>query len=289
MNSFLLRTALAVALATVAGTTHAFDWGKLDVERLKKAVDIGGKALKANREIPQEEETRLGDELAAQVLGAAPLVDNTALQQYVNSVGLWLALQSERADLPWRFGVIESADVNAFSMPGGVVLITRGMYEKFRNEGELAGVLAHEIGHVVERHQLRQIQKAAGNEWKADLISAVAEEKGNKDARNIAKALTAGMEIFTRGLDKKDEYAADRSGVVIAARGGYNPYGLVGVLQTLGDINATDSSVALMFATHPSPLDRQDMLATAMGESLDAYAGGVELTKRFVRLPASSK
>lgn len=289
MNSIFRCTALAFALATTASTTYAFDWGKLDVERLKKAVDIGGKALKANKDISQEEEIRLGDELAAKVLGAAPLVDNTALQQYVNNVGLWLALQSERADLPWRFGVIESADVNAFSMPGGIVLITRGMYEKFRNEGELAGVLAHEIGHVVDRHQLRQIQKAAGNEWKADLITAVAEEKGNKDARNIAKALTAGMEIFTRGLDKKDEYAADRSGVVIAARGGYNPYGLVGVLQTLGDINAADSSVTLMFATHPSPLDRQDMLAAAMGETLDVHAGGIESTKRFVRLPASSK
>jgi predicted Zn-dependent protease len=286
--SHAFRTSiLAVACLVACASASAFDFGNLkDMDRLKKAIDIGGKAVKAKKDIPQEEEIRIGDELAAKLLGAAPLVDNTALQQYVNRVGYWLALQSERADLPWRFGVIESDDVNAFSMPGGTVLITRGMYARFRNEGELAGVLAHEIGHVVERHQLRQIQKAAGNEWKADLIGAVADEKGNKDAKNIAKALTAGIEVFTRGLDKQDEFAADRSGVVLAARAGYNPYGLVGVLQTLGDINAEDSKVALMFQTHPSPLNRQDMLADAMGESLDAYAGGVESTKRFVALPA---
>lgn len=287
MRIFLRDIVFACVLAAGSVPAQAFDFGKLDVDRLKKAIDIGGKAIKANKDIPQAEEIRIGDELAAKVLGAAPLVQDAALQAYVNQVGLWLALQGERADLPWRFGVIESNDVNAFSMPGGIVLITRGMYERFHNESELAGVLAHEIGHVVERHQLRQIQKAAGNEWKADLISAVAEEKGNKDAKNIAKALTAGMEIFTRGLDREDEFAADRSGVVIAARGGYNPYGLVGVLQTLGDLNATDSRMALMFATHPSPLDRQDELAAAMGETLDGYAGGVEATRRFVRLKAA--
>ena len=118
-----------------------------------------------------------------------------------------------------------------------------------------------------------------------DLVNAVAEDKGNKDAKNFAKAFSAGTEIYTRGLDKQDEFAADRAGVVIAARAGYNPYGLFGVLQTLGDISSEDSKVALMFRTHPAPATRQDMLAAAMGEALDGYASGVEKTKRFVPLP----
>lgn len=286
MKNRITGISLALAIACAAPSAEAFDFGNLkDMERLKKAIDIGSKAAKANREITPEEEASIGDGIAAQVLGAAPLVDNKALQQYVNRVGVWLALQTERPELKWRFGVIEDDDVNAFSMPGGTVLITRGMYEKFRNEGELAGVLAHEIAHVVEKHQLRQIQKQLGNEWKMDLVGAVAEDKGTQRAENVAKALSAGTEIFTRGLDKKDEFAADRAGVVIAARAGYNPYGLVGVLQTLGDIAAEDSKVALMFKTHPTPLARQDMLADAMGESLDGYAGGLERAKRFVTLP----
>lgn len=279
--------ALAVALAAPAA--QAFDFGSLkDLEKVQKAVSIGSKMAKANREINQDEEINIGKGVAAQVLGAAPLVDNKALQDYVNRVGLWLALQTERPDLPWRFGVIASDDVNAFSMPGGTVLITRGMYSRFRNEGELAGVLAHEIAHVLEKHQLRQIQKSLGNEWKMELVGAVAEDKGTRDADNLAKAFGAGTEIFARGLDKQDEFAADRAGVVIAARAGYNPYGLVNVLQTLGEISTQDSAVALMFRTHPAPAARMDLLADAMGESLDGYAAGVERTKRFIPLKAAA-
>lgn len=274
---------LGAALLLAATPAPAFDFGKLDIGKIQKAVEIGGKAVKANREINEPEEIEIGDGIAARLLGAAPLVDDRALQAYVNRVGMWLALQTGRPDLPWRFGIIATDDVNAFSAPGGTILITRGMYNQFRNEGELAGVLAHEIGHVLEKHQLRQIQKSLGNEWKTELVNAVAEEKGNTDARNIAKAFSAGTEIYARGLDKQDEFAADRLGVVIAARAGYNPYGLVGVLQTLGELNASDSAVALMFATHPTPSARLDMLDDAMGERLDDYASGISSTKRFVR------
>lgn len=280
-----LTSTLATALlAAVASNATAFDFGTLDLNKIQKAVSVGKKAVQANREINQSEEIAIGEGIAARVLGAAPLVDDPALQAYVGRVGLWLALQTERADLPWNFGVIDSNAVNAFSTPGGTILLTRGMYARFRNEGELAGVLAHEIAHVLEKHQLRQIQKSLGNEWKMELVNAVAEEKGHRDARNAAKAFSAGTEIFARGLDKQDEFAADRLGVVIAARGGYNPYGLLGALHTLGEISADDSAVALMFRTHPAPAARLDLLAEAMGDRLDAHAGGVEQTKRFVTL-----
>ncbi len=280
---------LCLLAISIAPAAQAFDFSNLkDLEKVQKAVSIGSKMAKANREINQDEEINIGKGVAAQVLGAAPLVDNKALQDYVNRVGLWLALQTERPDLPWRFGVIASDDVNAFSMPGGTVLITRGMYSRFRNEGELAGVLAHEIAHVLEKHQLRQIQKSLGNEWKMELVGAVAEDKGTKDAQNLAKAFGAGTEIFARGLDKQDEFAADRAGVVIAARAGYNPYGLVNALQTLGEISTQDSAVALMFKTHPAPATRLDLLAEAMGESLDGYATGVERTRRFIPLKAEA-
>lgn len=280
-----ITAATSVLLLAISATTaSAFDFNKLDFNKIQKAVSVGKKAMEANREINQSEEIEIGDGIAARVLGAAPLVNDPALQAYVNRVGLWLALQTERADLPWRFGVVDTDAVNAFSTPGGTVLLTRGMYARFRNEAELAGVLAHEIAHVLEKHQLRQIQKSLGNEWKMELVNAVADEKGHRDARNVAKAFSAGTEVFARGLDKQDEFAADRLGVVIAARGGYNPYGLLGALHTLGEISADDSAVALMFSTHPAPATRLDLLSEAMGERLDAYAGGVEQTRRFVTL-----
>jgi len=77
-----------------------------------------------------DEEILLGREITGNLLGAAPLVKDSALQNYINSVGRWVASQSDRADLPWHFGVIESDDLNAFAAPGGFVLITKGLYKK---------------------------------------------------------------------------------------------------------------------------------------------------------------
>ena len=86
--------------------------------------------------VAQEEE--IGRRIAGDLLGAAPLVKDPALQRYVNEVGRWVALQSPRPDLAWHFGVIDSDDINAFSAPGGYVFITKGLYRTLKNEAELA-------------------------------------------------------------------------------------------------------------------------------------------------------
>ena len=88
-----------------------------------------------------DEEFAAGRQIAGNLLGAAPLVINQRLQEYVNKVGLWIAMQSERPDVSWRFGVIETDSINAFATPGGYVLITKGLYKLLQTEEELAGVL----------------------------------------------------------------------------------------------------------------------------------------------------
>lgn len=283
MTRLTLTTALLASL--LATPALAFDLGKalnkLNDPETQKALNIGKKALEANKDITEPEEIEIGNGIAANLLGAAPLVRNDALQKYVNRVGLWLALQTERPGLPWRFGVIDDPDVNAFATPGGTILLTRGLYERLRNESELAGVLAHEIAHVLQKHQLRAIKSALGREWKMDIANAVAERKDSGSARNQLKAFTAGTELFARGLDKSEEFEADRMGVVIAARAGYNPFGLVGSLQTLDAVNPQDGAVALMFKTHPSPAARLDKLSLAMGSMLDAFADTAKEPARF--------
>lgn len=278
-GSFLL-----ISLA-ISSNAQAFNLGdalqKLNDPETRKALTIGKKMIGSVKEIPEPQEIDIGEGITSNLLGAAPLVRDDALQKYVNRIGLWLALQTERPNLPWRFGVTDDADVNAFAMPGGTILITRGLYEKFRNESELAGVLAHEISHVVEKHQLKAIKSALGREWQADIAVAVAEKKGSSDAKRSLKAYTAGTEIFARGLDKDDEFEADRMGVVIAARAGYNPFGLVGSLQTLDAVNPGDGAVALMFKTHPSPAKRLEMLSQAMGTVLDQYGESGKDPARF--------
>jgi beta-barrel assembly-enhancing protease len=262
----VLAVALLLALSSPADALSRFG----QAEDLFK---LGKRAVEATQQLSEEEEVELGRGIAANVLGAAPLVRDDGLQRYVNQVGLWLAMHTDRADLPWRFGVIDSPSVNAFALPGGTVLITRGLYDNLRDEGELAGVLAHEIAHVVERHQVKAIQKAMGRDFATEMAGEAVGRSDNEMVRRFgSRAFTAGTEVLARGLDKKDEFQADQRGMVIAARAGYNPFGLAGVLQTLDTASAQDEAVALLFATHPPPAARLERLDAAVGERLDKYA-----------------
>jgi predicted Zn-dependent protease len=252
-----------------------FDFRKLDINRLVDTVKNVGKAT---REMPQDEEIALGNDVAARLLGAAPLADDARLQRYVNNVGRWLASQTERPDLPWRFGVLEAPQVNAFAVPGGTVFITRGLLERMSSEAELAGVLSHEIAHVVRKHHLKAIQKGALASLGGQAASAALKDMS---AEAKQKLVSFGTEMYSRGLDKDDELEADRLGVVIAARGGYDPYGLPAVLQTLQAVNPADSAVALMFKTHPAPGERLAALEPGM-PALDAYASQPQLRERFL-------
>jgi len=228
----------------------------------------------------KEEEIALGREIAGNLLGAAPLVKDAALQKYVNSVGRWVASQSERPDLPWRFGVIESEDLNAFAAPGGYIMLTKGLYRKLSNEAQLAGVLGHEIGHVVKKHQLKVLQKQQLLNIGAGFLS----DKYAKDNKLASKAIGTGAEISARSLDKSAEYEADRLGLSYATRAGYEPYGLTEVLQAIGQTNKNDGSVALLFKTHPHPDERLVALGDAIGNKLDNVKNGKTLENRFYQL-----
>ena len=227
-----------------------------------------------------EEEVALGREITGSILGAAPLVKNEALQKYVNKVGRWVASQSERPDLPWKFGVIESADLNAFAAPGGYVLITKGLYQKLQNEAQLAGVLGHEVAHVVKKHQLKVLQKQqllnAGAGWLSD--------KFGKNDKLAKKALANGAEISARGLDKEAEFEADRMGVVLSSRAGYDAFGLPEVLQSIGQTNKSDNSVVLLYKTHPAPDERLAKLGDSAGSKLDNVKAGKTLENRLYKL-----
>ncbi len=255
------------------------------------AAPVGAAPLEAAKSEPEkpvfnwkspskEEEIALGREITGSLLGAAPLVKDAALQQYVNKVGRWVASQSERSDLPWKFGVIDSADLNAFAAPGGYVLITKGLYAKLQNEAQLASVLGHEIAHVVKKHQLKVLQKQqvvnAGSDWLKSKLG-----KKNKLAD---KAIGTGAEISARGLDKDAEFEADRMGLVLAARAGYDAFSLAEVLQTLGQTNKSDGSVALLFKTHPAPDERLAKLSDAAGSQLDNVKAGKTLENRLYKL-----
>lgn len=276
--SFVLSLALVGTVAPSAGHAQFGGLGGL-IEKAKTVKKVGD----ATRAIGEEEEIQMGGQLAGVVLGAAPLVDDPVQQRYVNRLGKWLALHSERPDLPWKFGIIDSDDFNAFSTPGGYVLVSRGLFNAMRTEAELAGVLAHEIAHVVQKHHLKALQNDMGTSVLGEIGSNYASSQGGLAGELGTRLIESGREMFIRGLDKDDEYEADRMGVVIAARSGYSPFGLVGVLQTLSAA-PTDGGFALMFKTHPTAQSRIERLDAAMGMRLDALSPVVDDLPSFVQL-----
>ena len=269
IDSFM-RWIAAALMAAVSGHAVA---ASIDLGRI---FDVGRDLRTATADMDEKEEIAVGREVAGRTLGAAPLVADPELQAYVNRVGRWIAMQAERPDLPWHFGVLDTASVNAFAAPGGYVLITRGLYEMLNSEAQLAGVLGHEIGHIVQRHHIKVMQQSA-----AVSAGARAVQRGDRGFL-VNNLIGTGAEVLARGLDKSAEFEADRIGVVLAARAGYSPYGLVEVLHLLAARSADDASLALLFKTHPGPGERLTQLGEALTPRVAVLPTGKEPAIRQV-------
>ena len=279
--SFSARFFTILLLLAGAAPAAALDFN------LDKLLGTVSKLQGTTAEISESNELLIGEGIASNLLGAAPLVNDLRLQKYVNRIGRWVALQTERPDLPWRFGVLNSDDINAFAAPGGYVFITRGLLEQIHSEAELAGVLAHEISHVLMKHHLNAARKSARTGIAAELLGELLKDKAEPEVLN--KAVSAGTELYARGLDKSDEFEADRMGLVIATRAGYDPYGLPAVLQTLHSLNPQNSALALMFKTHPSPDERLNLLEKLMGDNLDNFSTQPQIAERFSIMTSSKQ
>ena len=269
---------------------EAFDCGaitnavqKLDID---KAVDVGKQLVASTTEMSVPQEIALGDDLTARLLGAMRPLDDPALQSYVNRVGRWLSLQTQRPDLPWRFAVVDTDSLGAFAAPGGNVVITAGLMRLMRDENELAGVLAHEIAHVVDKHHVKAIMQQARAALARDVAANMASEFVSKNPLVTEALLGAGMKIYSTGLDQADEFAADNGGTQIAARAGYDPLGLLLVLTTLDSIDAAEPRSSLMFSTHPPTRERIDRLAALADNMATASSGTLRDTARFTDVQA---
>ncbi|HLX23427.1 MAG TPA: M48 family metalloprotease [Usitatibacter sp.] len=287
------RILFATLLFACASANAQFDFGR--------ALDLGKKVMQAQegmKDLTQDEEIALGEQLTAGFLGASPLHPDANLQRYVNRVGKWLALHSGRPDLPWTFAVIDTETINAFAMPGGNVIISSGLLKRLSSESELAGVLAHEIAHVVKKHQVQAIQSAAKGDLAAsigkDLAGDAIARRGGGALAQGAKTWASGMAadllkdgFFLRPLDRSMEYEADQLGVVIATRAGYDPYGLVGALEMLAQYKG-GGDAASVFSTHPPAPDRLGELEKFL-PTVERYSGQPQLEGRFKQVVGNAK
>jgi len=265
--------AAAFVMAVTAGLAACQQGGGFKIQN----VDLGAiaKGVGNLRDVKEPEEIKIGDGMAETLLGASPLLDDAELQKYVNEIGMWVALQSERPNLPWHFGVNSSDHINAFAAPGGYIIVTKGMMRQLRNEAELAGVLAHEVSHVTRKHHLNALKKTALADLLGEGLAATSDSKNSELVRQLAGPT---KELYARGLDKGDEFEADRVGVVLAARAGYDPYGLPAVLTTLATADPNDNFLSLLYKTHPLPQVRLDKLAPGLA-TLDGIKAPLNATR----------
>ncbi len=227
--------------------------------------------------IDEPREIEIGRQLGAVLLGSKPLHPDMELQRYVNQLGRWISLQSERPQLPWTFAVLDDAGYNAFAAPGGYVFVTKGLIDRCADEAELAGILAHEITHVTAKHHLHAMRKTAQSGVLTQLVAS--QIKTNAVGNLVAsQVLALGRNLYARGLDQTDEYDADRTGVALATRAGFDPYGLVAVLQQLRTATPDNPMFTLALATHPPAQARLDQLELAMGKSLESFAGAAPVS-----------
>lgn len=276
MNPRLLALLFAASLASSA---FAVDFSGLskalgNADKLKKGLDTANdasKVMKGLAGIGPEEERLIGDSVSLEIVGKyGGLVRDEATMRRINLVGRALARYSDRPELDWRFGVLDSDTVNAFSAPDGYVFITRGLYALAENDDILAAILGHEIAHITGKHALKIVQRG---ELLSGLGSQVVKRSGNtREVEAQLQQFNLGVTeitktLFEKGFDPQTEYAADQEGRQLAVVTGYAPGGLRAVLARLQQIPAGPQAV---FSTHPPLTERIRRLPA---ESAEAKSG----------------
>ena len=204
--------------------------------------------------VSTQQEIQMGQQYAQQINAQLPIITDLEINRYVNVLGDSIARLTSRGDLDWRFYVVDSPEVNAFAVPGGFIYVNRGLIERTTKMDQLAGVLGHEIGHVVRRHSVKQMeqqQKANVGVTLACVLTRICESQAAGAAINAV-----GGAVFAR-FSRQDEAEADAEGVRNVIRAGINPDGIPDMFEILLEERRTrPAGVEAWFATHPLEEDR---------------------------------
>ncbi len=265
LRSSLLAATLVLAAPAIQAQSRNLDLGSIfdTAKSLVKSQSVGA--------MSEEEELAIGKEVVAATLGSYPPLRDTGLQHRLNQVGVWIALQSSRPELPWRFAAVESDSINAFAAPGGTILVTRGMLNHVTNEAELACVLGHEIGHVTRRHHIAVLQKSLLVSAGASALTATSKSGGSAEYRRLL--IGESKEIFNRRLDRSAEREADEDGILLAARAGYDPAACLNFMQRLAALKADTNALAALYKTHPTAKERVVDVDNSLGRLKGAAPG----------------
>lgn len=205
------------------------------------------------------QDVEVGTASAAEAEKQLPMMRDRVITAYVEDIGQRLAANAGGPEFKYQFSVVNASDINAFALPGGFVYINRGILENAKNEGEVAGVIAHEIAHVSLRHGTHQASKAYGAQAGLSLLGALLGDNVSQNTAGIINAVGGvGMNVLFLKFSRELESQADVRGAQILAASGYSPDDMVSFFQTLERANT--AATATWLSNHPAPADRIDRI-----------------------------
>ena len=226
--------------------TEEIDFMRRFVAGAAMAAVLGGSAACG---ISQQQEVQIGADQSQQVNKQLPIINDVAINRYLNVLGDSIAHVTSRADLDWHFAMVNTSDFNAFALPGGYIYVNRGVAERSDNMDQFASVLAHEIGHVVLRHSVKQMEQMQGANLGvtvACVLTSVCNNGATQAGINVA-----GAAIFAK-FSRDDEAQADAAGVDELVRAGINPNGMPQMFEKLlAERQQAPSALDTWFTDHP--------------------------------------
>jgi predicted Zn-dependent protease len=206
------------------------------------------------------DEITIGKQAQAKVRKETPRVTDSRTVAYVSEIGRKLASHAIGERYPYSFSIADYREINAFALPGGPVWVNRGGIQTARTESQLAGILAHEIAHISQRHAAQQLSNVMVTNLGLSLFGALLGNAGGAVAANIAARYVASGAFLKFSRD--DEQDADRAGVGIMKRAGWDPHGMIELMESIREQEKRDhGSVEIFFSNHPSTKDRLELLA----------------------------
>jgi len=199
--------------------------------------------------ISEDREIAIGRANAEQVETQYRLVTDSVVAAYVQALGARLTNGTSRPNLPWRFTVLDAKEVNAFALPGGFIYVNRGLIEHAEHMDELAGVLGHEIGHVVRRHSVQQLERGGRTRFGIALFCSLTTLCDSRAAR---VAIDVGGAAWMARYSRAAEAEADSEAVANTVRAGISPEGVPAMFQTLLSMRQREPGlVQTFFGSHP--------------------------------------
>jgi hypothetical protein len=202
-----------------------------------------------------QDDVQIGQQSAVQAEQQLPILNDNQVQSYVNRIGQKLAANAGGPQFQYQFKVVNASDINAFALPGGFIYINRGVLDQARNEGELAGVMAHEISHVALRHGTHQASKAYAAQAGLSILGGILGGKVGGGAAQVINAVGGlGLNALFLKYSRDIESQADVRGSQILTASGYAPQDMINFFHTLESVDP--SKKTNWMADHPAPPDR---------------------------------